>query len=196
MPTCRNGSIRPRTLRITALSALLSVIAPISAFSGTLADRLIQYHHQSCSEQNYLGSDLRLESRYPSPSTVSINAESYYKLNVVGQQGYAEVLMLGGRCDSDEIGYCGSAGCLGYIIFENLLVFEFLGGNPYVANTENTNRHGDLIIFPRAPRECQEHAVPGLRPSSISNCYGLVYWDGTTVTDQDLLRPILVPESD
>lgn len=185
-----------QSLRITSLAVLFSATATTSALSGNLADKLIQYHQRACLEQDYIGSDLRLEDKYPSPSKIDVSVESYYRLDVFGQQTFAEVVMLEGGCGSDETGYCGSAGCKGYIIFEDVLVFEFLGGRPFTAANPNANSFGNFIIFPKALGECQEHVVPGSRSPSDSGCYDLVYWDGTTVTAHGSLRQILAPLND
>lgn len=187
------GPIRMCRLRVAWSSVLIFMAAAAPASSENLADRLIEFHQRSCSEQNLFIPDLRNEGKAPLPNLIDVSAENYYQLNILGQQGYAEVIMLKGACGTDADGFCGSAGCLGYIIFEDRLVIEFIGGHPFIAFSEDGGAQGNLIIFPKAPAECQQFTLPEATSNRVVECYTIGYWDGQTFTAGDRLREIQTP---
>lgn len=175
-----------------SFSFLLLFSSATPGWSGTLSEKLINYHRQECDQQSPSAGDLRMEKQHPEPSKIVTSPENYYTLKIIGQQGYAEVLMLEGRCGEDDPSYCGSGGCFGYIIFEDQLLLEFFGGRPFVYPGENKGTNGNIIMFPKSAAMCQVFSTlsdnfddPG--------CFGVAYWDGHTVTSTDIFRPVKLP---
>lgn len=175
-----------RLFSINGIGALMLVAFATPVSAGDLVDRLIEYHGRECSEQKPEVWDLREERSLPEPSVVTMSDDAYFRIQTSDEQGYAEVLIIESRCGDGLGGYCGSAGCLGYIVFEDRLIFEFMGGRPFSVVLNGNEHGGTLIMFPRSPMSCQYTVAPDGRhgESELNDpgCFSVGHWSGSRLS--------------
>lgn len=167
VPPCFAG--RRAAVATMAITLALSVL-PASA--QTALDRVIADYQQQCvSAQADILPEIDADLHPPQAIVLKIDDDAIYEIKVTPEGKMATVVFTSFSCTNIGYAWCGSGGCVSYLIVDEH-VFEWEGGGrPMSVDTGE----GTLIVSPVAGFSCTDSE--GREGWGAAPCYRVMVWD-------------------